>query len=114
MDRVLDIASDPGDLVLDPFGGAGTTYVAAELKHRHWLGVELSTTDAIIERFRDLKPDRTNLRRYRAGINRLFTDDALALRTKSGRSRTNGMYRIEAAGTDEPLNGEPVQLALSE
>ena len=114
MDRVLDIASEPGDLVLDPFGGAGTTYVAAELKHRHWLGVELSTTDAIIERFADLGPDRTNLRRYRSSLNRLFTPEALALRTKSGRDKNNSMYRIEVADPDEPLNGEPVQLSLVE
>jgi site-specific DNA-methyltransferase (adenine-specific) len=112
MDRVLDIGSVEGDLVFDPFGGAGTTYVAAELKHRHWLGSELSTTDAIVERFSDLSQDRANLRRYRAGINRLFTPEALALRAKSGRSRNNGMYRIEEQDADTPLNGEQVQLVL--
>lgn len=112
MDRVLDIGSVPGDLVLDPFGGAGTTFVAAELKDRHWLGFELSTTDAIIERFADLSQDRTNLRRYRAGLNHLFTPEALALRAKSGMDRNNHRYRIEANGHDGPLNGEGVQLSL--
>lgn len=114
MDRVLDIGSLEGDLILDPFGGAGTTYVAAELKHRHWLGFEISTTDAIIDRFADLSTDRGNLRRYRSGINRLFTPEALALRAKSGRSRTNGMYRLTEPERDAPLNGEPIQLSLSE
>ena len=37
--RVLDIATQPGDLVFDPFGGGGTTYVAAEEMHRHWIGI---------------------------------------------------------------------------
>lgn len=110
MDRVLDIASNPGDLVLDPFGGAGTTYVAAELKHRHWLGVELSTVDAIADRFADLSTDRENLRRYRRTVNRLFTPEALALRTRHGHK--NGKYRIEEPAPDAPLNGEPRQLSL--
>lgn len=48
--RVLEIASEPGDLVLDPFGGAGTTYAAAEEMHRHWIGVELGDCEPIIRR----------------------------------------------------------------
>ena len=31
MDRIVSISSDPGSLVLDPFGGSGTTFAAAEL-----------------------------------------------------------------------------------
>jgi site-specific DNA-methyltransferase (adenine-specific) len=50
--RVLDIASEPGDLVLDPFGGGGSTYAAAEEMHRHWLGVELGDCEPIISRLR--------------------------------------------------------------
>lgn len=50
--RVLDIASQPGDLVLDPFGGGGSTYAAAEEMHRHWLGVELGDCEPIISRLR--------------------------------------------------------------
>jgi site-specific DNA-methyltransferase (adenine-specific) len=112
MDRVLDIASEPGDLVLDPFGGAGTTYVAAELKHRRWIGFELSTADAIVARFGDLNDDISNLRRYRAGLNRLFTPEAMVLRARSGTARTNGRYRLEEPEQDAPLNGEPLQLTL--
>lgn len=51
--RVLDIASEPGDLVLDPFGGGSSTYAAAEEMHRHWLGVELGDCEPIIRRLRD-------------------------------------------------------------
>jgi site-specific DNA-methyltransferase (adenine-specific) len=112
MDRVLDIGSAPGDLVLDPFGGAGTTYVAAELKHRHWLGFELSTSDAIVSRFADLDQDRTNLRRFRSGLNRLFTPDALALRARSGMDRNNHRYKLADPDDDAPLNGEAHQLSL--
>jgi site-specific DNA-methyltransferase (adenine-specific) len=56
--RVLSISSRPGDLVFDPFGGSGTTYVAAEEMHRHWVGAELGDCDPIIRR---LKGERPNL-----------------------------------------------------
>jgi site-specific DNA-methyltransferase (adenine-specific) len=56
--RVLSISTQPGDLVFDPFGGGGTTYVAAEEMHRHWIGVELGECDPIIRR---LKGERPNL-----------------------------------------------------
>lgn len=47
------MASDPGSLVLDPFGGSGTTYVAAELAQRRWIGSELDC-GPIVRRFEDL------------------------------------------------------------
>jgi site-specific DNA-methyltransferase (adenine-specific) len=40
--RVLDVASKPGDLVLDPFCGSGTTPVAAMLSGRSYLGFDVS------------------------------------------------------------------------
>jgi site-specific DNA-methyltransferase (adenine-specific) len=38
--RVILSATEPGDVVLDPFFGTGTTGVAARLLHRHWIGIE--------------------------------------------------------------------------
>ena len=40
--RCLKITSRPGDLVLDPYAGSGTTLVAARNLNRMWIGVELS------------------------------------------------------------------------
>jgi site-specific DNA-methyltransferase (adenine-specific) len=40
--RILRVSSSPGDLVLDPFGGSGTTLVVAKKLGRRFLGVELS------------------------------------------------------------------------
>ena len=39
--RVLHIATDPGDLVLDSFLGSGTTAAVAHKMGRRWIGVEL-------------------------------------------------------------------------
>jgi site-specific DNA-methyltransferase (adenine-specific) len=50
LDRVVEMSTRPGDLVLDPFGGGGTTYSVRERKKRRWLGIEIESTDVIIER----------------------------------------------------------------
>jgi adenine-specific DNA-methyltransferase len=39
--RILQIATDPGDLVLDSFLGSGTTAAVAHKMGRRWIGVEL-------------------------------------------------------------------------
>lgn len=43
IERIVLSSSEPGDLVLDPFLGSGTTAVVAERHGRRWLGIE---TDA--------------------------------------------------------------------
>jgi site-specific DNA-methyltransferase (adenine-specific) len=50
LDRVIEMSSLPGDLIIDPFGGSGTTYVVCEATGRHWIGMEIQNCDVIIER----------------------------------------------------------------
>ena len=38
--RVLAMATDPGDWVLDPFLGSGTTAAVAHKMNRRWIGIE--------------------------------------------------------------------------
>ena len=38
--RVLQASSNPGDVVLDPFFGTGTTGAVAKRLHRNWIGIE--------------------------------------------------------------------------
>ena len=51
LDRVVEMSTVPGDLVVDPFGGSGTTFAVCEAKHRHWIGTEIDYAKEIIERF---------------------------------------------------------------
>jgi site-specific DNA-methyltransferase (adenine-specific) len=53
LERVLAISSQEGDLVLDPFGGSGTTYVVAEQMHRHWIGSEIGDCTPIVQRLKN-------------------------------------------------------------
>jgi site-specific DNA-methyltransferase (adenine-specific) len=50
LDRVVEMSSLPGDLVLDPFGGSGTTFAVCEKKNRRWLGMEIDFASEIVER----------------------------------------------------------------
>jgi site-specific DNA-methyltransferase (adenine-specific) len=40
--RIIRVSSNPGDVVLDPFAGSGTTPAVAKKLGRRWLGFELS------------------------------------------------------------------------
>jgi len=42
--RLIELASRPGDVVLDPFCGCGTTIAVAERLDRKWIGIDISPT----------------------------------------------------------------------
>ena len=94
MDRIVSMASDPGSLVLDPFGGSGTTYIAAELTGRRWIGSELDCA-SILERFDALDGDREHLAQIHANKNTLFTRADIERRRKSG-NPISPNYRLTA------------------
>jgi len=50
LSRVIQMSTNKGDVVLDPFGGSGTTYDVCEREGRHWIGIELENCDVIVER----------------------------------------------------------------
>ncbi|WP_281406000.1 DNA methyltransferase [Mesorhizobium sp. B1-1-6] len=42
LERIIQASSDPGDVVLDPFCGCGTTVEAAERIGRQWIGIDVT------------------------------------------------------------------------
>lgn len=48
--RAVAMSTSQGDIVLDPFGGSGTTFDVCERLGRHWIGTEIQFCDVIAER----------------------------------------------------------------
>ena len=61
LERVVQMTTRECDIVLDPFGGSGTTYDVCERLDRHWIGMEIESCDVIIERLQteDLSPHKS-------------------------------------------------------
>ncbi|GAA4290934.1 DNA methyltransferase [Mycobacterium paraffinicum] len=54
LERIISASSNPGDVVLDPFCGCGTTVDAAQRLGRKWIGIDITylAIDVIIKRLR--------------------------------------------------------------
>jgi site-specific DNA-methyltransferase (adenine-specific) len=48
------MTSNPGQVVIDPFGGSGTTFYAAEKLQRYWLGTEIGDIEPAVNRLTNL------------------------------------------------------------
>ena len=44
LERIIEASSNPGDIVLDPFCGCGTTISVASRLNRKWVGIDISPT----------------------------------------------------------------------
>jgi len=49
-ERAILMSTNPGDIVLDPFGGGGSTFQMAEKYDRFWIGTEIGNCEPIAER----------------------------------------------------------------
>ncbi|KAF7767191.1 hypothetical protein PUND_a3120 [Pseudoalteromonas undina] len=84
LDRVIEMSTNEGDIVFDPFGGSGTTYAVAELKNRKWIGAELGPCDIIIDRLQQLDEEKEYFESIRSNINCLFPQKIKMEREKRG------------------------------
>ena len=56
LERIVQASSNPGDVILDPFCGCGTSVEAAEKNGRKWIGIDISgdAVDEIRDRLAEL------------------------------------------------------------
>ncbi|MDI6696939.1 MAG: DNA methyltransferase [Anaerolineales bacterium] len=74
--RVILSSSNPGDVILDPFFGSGTTGAVAKKLHRHWIGIERNPDYIKVaqERINSIQPE-------------LFSEEVFVFTTKRDRPR---------------------------
>jgi len=100
LDRIIEMSTDPGDVVFDPFGGAGTTYAVSEIKNRRWIGIEIGPTDVIKERLESTDEERKYLEDIREELNNLFPEDVKRKRKEKG-VWTDDTYHSDGDGSND-------------
>jgi site-specific DNA-methyltransferase (adenine-specific) len=84
LERVIKIATDPGDIVLDPFCGSGTTCVAAKLLGRNYLGIDQLSEAVELSISRINNPVKTESNLLKNGYESYINADQEALSLLTG------------------------------
>lgn len=108
--RIVRVSSNPGDIVLDPFAGSGTTLAVAKKLGRQWIGCEVS------EEYVRSATERLNLIQTDDPLDGAADPIASAPSTANGR-RLEGFTSavveddrpIQQAGVREPMAGLAVE-----
>ncbi len=80
LEKIIEIATDMGDVVLDPMCGSGTTLVAAALLERHWIGIDREPDAIELAKARLDSPRKT--------VSRLLEVGKEAYRKQNDRTRS--------------------------
>jgi hypothetical protein len=64
LERIIHSSSNPGDVVLDPFCGCGTTVAAAQKLDRQWIGIDIThlAIGLMRQRLRDMFGDEAKFK----------------------------------------------------
>ena len=79
LERIISLVTLPGDVVLDPFSGSGTTLVAAQLLERDAIGIDISSDAVELAQKRLFDPIRTSSELLRKGRDSYVQSDDSAL-----------------------------------
>lgn len=79
LERIIQLVTNEGDLVIDPFCGSGTTLVAAKLLGRSAIGIDISKEAVELTRRRLAEPIKTESNLLKGGIESYKRADYQAL-----------------------------------
>jgi site-specific DNA-methyltransferase (adenine-specific) len=81
------MASNPDPVVIDPFGGSGTTFYAAEKLQRYWLGTEIADIEPAVNRLTNLAKGQVEDWESARGKKKIKTqqEEAIQLELSSGK-----------------------------
>jgi site-specific DNA-methyltransferase (adenine-specific) len=113
LERIIKLATNPGDLVLDPFCGSGTTLVAASLNGREAIGIDISSEAIALTKERLANPLKTESPLLEAGRETYRNVDDSILALLEGMDyipvqRNNGIDAMLARN----FNGRPVPIRV--
>jgi len=52
LERIIEMSSNPGDTILDPFCGCGTAIAAAQRLGRRWIGIDITHLSIALQKYR--------------------------------------------------------------
>jgi site-specific DNA-methyltransferase (adenine-specific) len=125
LERIISASSNPGDVVLDPFCGCGTTIDAAQRLGRNWIGIDIAyiAIDIIIKRLRGDSAsaatyDLRGIPRDMRGADALFAKDPFEFQTwavtqldaepTEQRSRDKGIDGVATFHLDRERTGRAI------
>lgn len=113
LERIIELSTNTGDVVLDPFCGSGTTLVAANLLGRRAVGIDISPDAAALTRSRLREPIRSDSLLLANGRESYRNANAEALALLEGLDvvpvqRNSGIDAI----LKEPFEGTPVTVRV--
>lgn len=106
LNRIIELVTDPGDVVLDPFCGSGTTLVASKILGRQAIGIDQSGHAVDLTKSRLQQPVVTTSRLLKLGRHAYTTHDSMAAKHLGGVDYTpvhrnkgiDGILKREADG----------------
>jgi site-specific DNA-methyltransferase (adenine-specific) len=79
LERIIELVTDKGDVVLDPFCGSGTTLVAAAILGRKYIGIDLSKDAIELTKKRLANPIKSSSLLLKNGKASYFNQDKTTL-----------------------------------
>ena len=81
LEKIIEISTDKGDTVLDPFCGSGTTLVSAKLQGRKFIGIDINPEAVSLTKKRLETPSKTCSNLMKVGIDayKTKTEDELSI-----------------------------------
>lgn len=81
LEKIIEISTDKGDTVLDPFCGSGTTLVSAKLQGRKFIGIDINPEAVSLTKKRLEAPSKTYSNLMKVGVDayKTKTEDELSI-----------------------------------
>lgn len=111
---IINLCTEPGDIVLDPFAGSNMTGRVAETLERHWLAFEIHEPYLAASRFRFEEKNSKSETLKREQINKLMIQVSEVIQQKSmSASEKSWLQRIQQQRAIAVIRSPKLELGLN-